>query len=352
MPSKQIDTLVIGAGQAGQAAAYYLQQHGVDFVVLDERAAVGEVWATRFEALHLFSPAWASGLPGFPWPGPALRYPTKDEAAAYLQAYAAHFRFPVQLGERAVRLTAASTGSGYYIETKTGTTYQARRVIICTGAYSAPKQPAFATSLPPQVQQLHSSQYHQPSQILGIGPVAVVGSGNSALQIAADLATTGRPVFVAFDDTTGAFPNNQLTWVLLKKSGFLHVPRATRLGRHIMRQPEPVVRGDLQRLKQFPNAHFIGRATGATATGVLQGQRQPTPILEAVVWATGFGPGFQWIELPIFEPDGTPHHERGLTAAPGIAFLGLPWLSCRSSALMGGAGPDARYVVEQLLKST
>ena len=119
-----------------------------------------------------------------------------------------------------------------------------------------------------------------------------------------------------------------------------------------MHQPEPVVRGDFQRLKQFPNVQFMGRATGATAAGALQGKRQLTPPLEAVVWATGFGPAFQWIKLPIFEPDGTPRHQRGLTAAPGVAFLGLPWLNSRSSALMGGAGPDARYVVEQLLKST
>jgi putative flavoprotein involved in K+ transport len=350
MLTKQVDTLVIGAGQAGLGAAYYLQQHGVEFVVLDERPAVGDVWATRFEALRLFSPAWASGLPGFPWPGSALRYPTKNEAAAYLQAYANHFRLPVQLGQRAVRLTA--TADGYRVETATGTTYQAQRVIISTGAYSTPKQPAFAASLPPHVQQLHSSQYHQPYQLSGTGPVAVVGSGNSALQIAADLATTGRPVFVAFDDAVGAFPNNQLTWVVLKKSGFLSIPRATRLGRHIMHQPEPVVRGDLQRLKQFPNAHFVGRTTGATPEGALEARRQNTPPLQAVVWATGFGPGFQWVELPIFEPDGTPRHQRGLTAAPGVAFLGLPWLSTRSSALMGGAGPDARYVVEHLLKST
>lgn len=352
MTDKQVDTLVIGAGQAGLAAAYYLQQHGVEFVVLDERPAVGDVWATRFEALRLFSPAWASGLPGLPWPGSKLHYPTKDEAAAYLQAYATRFKFPVRLAEKVIQLTTADNEAGYCVTTAAGTTYHTQRVIVCTGAYSAPKQPAFASTLPPRVQQLHSSQYHHPGQVSGNGPVAVVGSGNSALQIAADLATTGRPVFVAFDDAIGAFPNNQLTWVLLKKSGFLNVPRATRLGRHIMRQPEPVVRGDLQHLKRFPNVHFVGRATGATPAGEIQARRQNTPPLEAVVWATGFGPNFQWIKLPIFELDGTPRHQRGLTIAPGIAFLGLPWLNTRSSALMGGVGPDAQYVVEHLLKST
>ncbi|HEX8428358.1 NAD(P)/FAD-dependent oxidoreductase [Hymenobacter sp.] len=342
-----VDTLVIGAGQAGLAAAYYLQQRGVAFVVLDERTAVGEVWATRFDALRLFSPAWVSGLPGCSWSGSKLHYPSKDEAAAYLRNYAAHFNFPVHLGRRATILRPAD-GVGYVVETATGATYQAQHVIVSTGAYTAPKVPAFATDLPPQVQQLHSSLYQQPSQITGPGPVAVVGSGNSALQIAADLAGTGRPVFVAFDEKTGALPNNQLMWVLLKSTGLLQLSRYNALGRRMMHSPEPVVSGDLQRLRHFTNVEFVGRATGATPAGALLARRRATPPLDAVVWATGFRPDYTWIKLPIFDADGVPRHKRGLTEAPGLAFLGLPWLNSRSSALMGGAGPDAEFVVQNL----
>ncbi|SHL60801.1 flavin-containing monooxygenase [Hymenobacter psychrotolerans] len=342
------DTLIIGAGQAGLAAAYYVQRRGLPFALLDERAAVGEVWATRFDALRLFSPRWASGLPGRPWPGSALNYPTKDEAAAYLQDYAAHFRFPVHLGQRAVSLAADAAGAGYVVHTAAGRTYRARRVLVCTGAYSAPRIPGFGAQLPAEVQQMHSSNYRRPAQIAGTGAVAIVGSGNSALQIAADLATTGRPVYAAFDDKTPAFPNNQATWLLLKGTGLLQVSRHNPLGRYAMQQPEPVVRADLQRLRSFSNVQFIGRATGGTAAGGLQGRRSTTPPLQAVVWATGFGPDFRWIQLPVFEADGTPRHHNGLTEALGIAFLGLPWLNSRSSALMGGAGPDARRVVEQL----
>lgn len=342
------DTLIIGAGQAGLAAAYYVQQRGLDFALLEERAAVGEIWATRFDALRLFSPRWASGLPGRPWPGNALNYPTKDEAAAYLQNYALHFRFPVHLGQRAVSLVAEESGSGYVVRTAAGNTYHARCVIVSTGAYSAPRIPGFGEQLPAEVHQIHSSDYKHPAQIAGGGAVAVVGSGNSALQIAADLATTGRPVYAAFDDKTPAFPNNQATWLLLKGTGFLQVSRHNPLGRYAMHQPEPVVSADLRRLRSFPNVQFIGRATGTTAAGALQGRRITTPPLAAVVWATGFGPDFSWIQLPIFEADGTPRHHHGLTEAAGIAFLGLPWLNSRSSALMGGAGPDARRVVAQL----
>ncbi|MDF7812816.1 NAD(P)/FAD-dependent oxidoreductase [Hymenobacter sp. YC55] len=347
MRNIEVHTLVVGAGQAGLAAAYYLQKQGVNFVVLDERAAIGEVWATRFDALRLFSPAWASGLPGLPWSGSKLRYPSKDEAAAYLRDYAAHFHFPIHLGQRAVSLVPA-TAAGYMVETAAGATYHAQHVIISTGAYTAPKIPSFAADLPRQVQQIHSSQYHRPSQIAGAGPVAVVGSGNSALQIAADLASTGQPVYVAFDEKTGAMPNNQLMWVLLKSTGLLRLSRSNFLGRFMMNSPEPIVSGDLQRLRSYTNAKFIGRATGATPEGALQAQRKTTPPLEAVVWATGFQPAYNWVKLPIFDATGAPRHQRGLTDAPGIAFLGLPWLDSRGSALMGGAGVDAKFVVQNL----
>lgn len=352
MTSLSLDTLIIGAGQAGLAAAYYLQQHGVKFALLEARPAVGDIWATRFAALRLFSPQWASGLPGRPWPGPALHYPSKDEAAAYLRDYAAHFGFTVHLGQKATRLELNPAGTGYVVKTATGHTYHARRVIVSTGAYSAPRIPAFAQLLPAHVQQLHSSQYHHPAQVAGAGPVAVVGSGNSALQIAADLAGSSRPVYAAFDNQTPAFPNNQATWVLLKGTGMLRVSRYNFAGRAMMHRPEPVVLGDLQRLRRFPNVQFMGRATGATPEGTLLGRRATTPPLAAVVWATGFGPDFNWIKLPIFEADGTPRHQYGLTQAAGVAFLGLPWLNSRSSALMGGAGPDARHVVERLLATS
>ncbi|WP_375437639.1 flavin-containing monooxygenase [uncultured Hymenobacter sp.] len=347
MEITKVHTLVIGAGQAGLAAAYYLQERGVEFMVLDERAAVGEVWATRFDALRLFSPAWASGLPGLPWSGSKLRYPSKDEAAAYLRNYAAHFQFPVHLRQRVSSLVPAS-GPGYVVETVAGAIYHAQHVIISTGAYTEPKVPVFAASLPAPVQQLHSSHYQRSAQVVGTGPVAVVGSGNSALQIAADLANTGRPVFVAFDDKTSALPNNQLMWALLKSTGLLRLSRSNFLGRRMMHSPEPVVSGDLQRLRGYANVQFVGRATGATPEGGLLARRHPTPPLNAVVWATGFRPAYDWIKLPIFDAAGVPRHNRGLTEAPGVAFLGLPWLNSRGSALMGGVGSDAKAVVYNL----
>lgn len=108
--------------------------------------------------------------------------------------------------------------------------------------------------------------------------------------------------------------------------------------------------GDLARLRRFPNAHFIGRADDARPAGRLQGRHALTPALEGVVWATGYRPTYDFVRLPIFDAQGRPVPERGLTAAPGVAFLGLDWPDSRRSALLYGAGPDARRVVAALLK--
>lgn len=334
------------------AAAYYVQQASRELVVLDERPEVGDVWASRYDSLRLYSPAWASGLPGLPWPGNPLRYPTKNEAAAYLRHYAAHFAFPIDTNQRVEAVEPRAAG-GYEVRTATGRRYQAQRVVVCTGPYTAPRCPDFARHLPASVLQLHSSAYQRPAQLPGAGPVAVVGSGNSALQIAADLAATARPVWIAFDEATPAMPNNTAMWVLLLSTGLLQAGRNSLVGKLLRQRPEPVVSADLHRLRRFGNVRWLGRAHAANSAGLLHGASGSTPPLEAVVWATGFGPGYEWLRVPgALAPDGQPRHCRGLSPVPGLAFVGLPWLHSRRSALLGGAGADARFVVRELLKST
>jgi putative flavoprotein involved in K+ transport len=345
-----VDTVVIGAGQAGLAAAYYLQRHGIDFRLLDAAPAAGAAWATRYDSLQLFSPAWASGLPGRSWPGSPLRYPTRAETTAYLCDYAAHFRFPLVVGQRVTRLAPSLVG--YTVQTATGPTYQAQRVIIATGPYTTPRLPSWAGEVPHPVVQLHSRDYQRPAQLPGAGPIAVVGSGNSALQIAADIATTGRPVFAAFDEKTPALPNNQLMWAFLAATGLMRVPRHTALGHRMHSRPEAVASGDLARLRGFANVAFVGRAMAALPDGAIRGMLSQTLPLEAVVWATGYRPDCSWVELPIIDPAGYPLHQRGLTDAPGVAFLGLDWLDSRRSALLYGAGPDAKRVVKALLRQS
>ncbi|KAA9333275.1 FAD-dependent oxidoreductase [Hymenobacter busanensis] len=341
------DTLIIGAGQAGLAAAYYVQRAGLKCVLLDEHPTVGAAWSERYDSLQLFSPAWASGLPGWRWPGDPLRYPTKQEAAEYLRAYAARFGFHIHHRQRAVRLQQVAH-SGYLVTTHTGAQYAAPRVMVCTGGFQVPRVPPWAQHLPAAVVQLHSRDYQRPAQLPGTGPVAVVGSGNSALQIAADLAQAGRPVYLAFDERTPVMANNTLMWAALEACGLMRFSRYHAIGAYLHKQPEPVVRDAWAKARRLPNVHWMGRALTAHADGSLEGT-QRTPPLEAVVWATGYGPDFNWIEAPVLDAQGYPLHHRGLTALPGLAFLGLPWLDSRSSALLGGVGRDARRVVRALV---
>lgn len=345
-----LDTVVIGAGQAGLAAAYYLQQRNIAFRLLEAAPSAGAAWETRYDSLRLFSPAWASGLPGRPWPGNPLHYPTRAETAAYLQQYAAHFRFPIDANQRVVQLAAAPNQAGYEVQTDSGRHYLAQRVVVATGPYTTPHLPAWAAQVPTQVAQLHSRDYRRPTQLPGTGPVAIVGSGNSALQIGADIAAAGRPVVAAFDEKTPTMPNNQLMWAFLTATGLMRISRHTAWGRWLHARPEPVVSGDLARLRHFANVTFIGRATAARPDGSLQGQQATSPPLDAIVWATGYRPDFSWIDLPIIGSDGSPQHRRGLTAARGVAFLGLDWLDSRNSSLLNGAGADARRVVQTLLR--
>ena len=167
LPPIQTNTLVIGAGQAGLAAAYYLQQSGVDFRVLEAASAAGAAWPARYDSLRLFSPAWVSGLPGLPWPAKPLHYPSRDETAAYLRSYAAHFAFPLDANQHVTRLAAATGRAGYTACTAAGRTYHARRVIVATGPYTTPKVPAWAAELPAAVAQLPSRDYQRPAQLPG-----------------------------------------------------------------------------------------------------------------------------------------------------------------------------------------
>ena len=186
------DTVVIGAGQAGLAAGYHLQRRGLDFVILEASARVGDVWRDRYDSLLLYSPARDDDLPGLPFPEIGARFPTGRQMADYLETYADHFRLPVQTGIRVTALRRGPTG-GYLVECGVTTTYRARQVIVATGAFQRPWVPPFAAELDPRITQVHAADYRNPSQ-LPDGPVLVVGVSHSGSDLAFELAAT-RPTY-------------------------------------------------------------------------------------------------------------------------------------------------------------
>jgi putative flavoprotein involved in K+ transport len=343
--AQRFDTIVVGGGQAGLAVGYFLAEQGRDFVILDAAVSVGDAWRGRWDSLRLFTPARYDGLPGMPFPAPGGYYPTKDEMADYLEAYADRFDLPVRTGARVSSLTKEE--SRYLLASSAGR-FEAENVVVASGSLRRPKVPAFAADLDPSVAQLHSGAYSNPNQIPA-GDVLVVGAGNSGAEISVELAAAGRRVWLSGRDV-GRIPlglGNPFTWWLLGKV----LTTDSRLGRKleeggkgggtplIRLTPEDILRAGVERVPR----------TEGVADGKPRLEDGRILEVDAVVWATGFGPDFAWIELPIFGKDGYPVHHRGVVEGEeGLYFLALPFQHTLTSALIGGVGADARYVAERL----
>jgi putative flavoprotein involved in K+ transport len=339
-----LDVLVIGAGQAGLALGRQLQQQGARFLVVDAGTRIGDVWRSRWDSLQLFTAAEHDALPGLPFPAPAGAYPGKEAVADYLETYARTFGIPVRLGTRVTRLRRAD--GVFAAETTTGP-LTARQVVVATGPFSTPRVPELAGRLAPDVVQLHSTAYRRPDD-LPEGRVLVVGAGNSGVQIADELATTGRAVSLAVGTRPRTVPQRPLGRDLfwwLTRTGLIRASVDSRLGRRF-RDRELVIgttwRGLAERgVALLPRAvSAIGR-TVALADGT-------TTVVDAVVWATGFRADFGWLDVPGAVVDGTAVHVRGVSPVPGLYFLGLPWQHTRGSALLGFVGEDAAWLADRM----
>jgi putative flavoprotein involved in K+ transport len=337
------DTVVIGGGQAGLAMGYFLTRQDRDFAILDAGDRVGETWRNRWDSLKLFTPAFHNGLPGMPFPGPGSYFPTKDETADYLEAYARKFDLPIRLRRRVESL---SRHDGGYLVSTADERYVVEQVVVATGPYQHAKIPTFAAGLDPAIVQLHSSAYRNPNQ-LPEADVLVVGAGNSGAEISVDLAATRRTYLSGRDAgyiPVGLIHNRFSLWLADRV-----LTTDTMLGRK-MSEAHRDRGAPLVRLKPKDIA-----ATGVELVprveGVVDGKLRlaDTRVLDVavVVWATGFRLDFGWIKLPIFDDGGYPIHHRGVVdAAPGLYFLGLPFQYTPTSEHVGGVGNDARHVAE------
>jgi putative flavoprotein involved in K+ transport len=333
-----LDVIVIGAGQAGLALGHHLARRGADVVLLDGAPEIGHSWRSRWDSLRLFTPAEYDGLPGMPFPAPAGTHPGKDDVADYLRNYAQHFRLPVRLHSPVTRLDHAD--GIFTVSTPTGL-LDARQVAVATGPFQTPVVPPLARQLPPDVLQLHSADYRNPSQLPGAGRVLVVGGANSGLQIAAELAAT-RPVTVAVGSRPLQLPQRVLgrdLFFWLTRSGFFTVPSHSRIARRLRARGDLVIGSRTRTLRRGgidfrPRLADVAGHTATFADG-------STADVDAVVWATGYRSDYSWLNMPGVVVDGQVQHEAGATAVPGLYFLGLPWQTCRGSALLGFVGADA-----------
>ena len=352
MNEHHVGTLVIGAGQAGLAIGYHLRRSGLPFVIADENDRVGNAWRKRWDSLRLFTPAPYNGLPGMPFPGPSSLYPTKDEAADYLEAYARTFELPVRTGVRVDRLSAAT---GRFEASCGEDVLSAANVVVATGAYHHPRVPDFAATLDGSIYQIHSSEYRNPSQ-LREGGVLVVGAGNSGAEIAVELAQDHR-TWLSGPDTgqeparPGSIPDRFFTPIMWLVATRLTV--RTWLGRklrdHFLDPPRGIPLGRVRRKDIV--------AAGVERVGRTTGVRDSKPLLEDgrvlevsnVIWCTGYAPDFGWIDLALPTRHGLPIQDRGIVeSVPGLYFMGLLFQYSLSSALLGGVGRDAAYIADHI----
>ena len=339
-----LHVLVIGAGQAGLAAGYFLRGQGRPYLILEAHDQVGASWSRRWDTLRLFSPAGYNDLPGMPFPRSADRFPSKDQVAAYFQAYVARFGLPVQLSSVARSL---SWENGLYVVDTGAQRLHARHVIVATGAFQKPRVPAFASDLAPAVWQSHSSAYHNPAE-LPPGPALVVGTGNSGCQIAMELAAT-RETWLSGGDT-GYMPRDVLgidIYWWLRWTGLL-TARHVRWGAGASGQGASgdVRVGITPRDLDACGIHRVPRTASVRGGRPVLADGRVLDIA-SVIWCTGYAPDFGWIQLPVFGTDGYPQHRRGVVSGePGLYFVGLRYLDRLNSSLIGGVGADAAYVTK------
>jgi putative flavoprotein involved in K+ transport len=347
----RVDVVVIGGGQAGLSVGHHLQKIGLNFVIVDANARIGDAWRARWNTLRLFTPARFDGLDGMPFPGPPDAFPTKDEMADYLERYAAHFHLPVKSG---ARVTRVALEDGRYVVDAGADTFDAAHVVVAMASYQARKVPAFAKDLSPDIVQLHSSEYKSVSQ-LQPGGVLVVGAANSGAEIAVETAAAGHPTWMSGRDPgevpfpiaskwVHVFVLPVLFRVVFHRILSVRTPIGRRVRAKVLKSGGPRIR---QRRADLLRA---GVQWVARTSGVKDGR--PTladgRTLDArnVIWCTGFDPGLSWIDRPIFERDGEPRHTSGIVdREPGLYFVGQHFQHALSSTMIHGVGRDAARVV-------
>jgi putative flavoprotein involved in K+ transport len=357
----RFDTIVIGGGQSGLAAGYYLNRAAGSFLIVDVNRRSGDAWRRRWDSLRLFSPAQYDSLPGLPLPMQRGAFPGKDELADYLEDYARHFDLPILRGVRATRVTREA---GRFIVECGDRTLSSANVIVAVGAYSRPRIPDSSGLLNPSIHQVHSSEYRRPADVFGQG-VLVVGFGTSGIEIAIELAAAGRRVLLSGRPTAQALSNfvpaifggknpilrlmGAAYWNFMHRVVTIDTPLGRKAKSQIPLRGQPLVR--LNRV----DALAAGVEHVARMSGVTEGK----PCLEdgrvvdvsAVVWCTGFRPNYQFLELPDLPLDGEglPIAPHGIVEQiPGLYFVGVPFQVGLTSTLVGGTGRDAALVVRHI----
>ena len=404
MLTEKIDTVVVGAGQAGIAMSEHLSNANIPHLVL-ERSRIAERWRSeRWDSLVANGPAWHDRFPNMEFPDfDPNGFATKEQVADYFVAYADMINAPIHCGVEVLKVKSNDGCPGFRVETSHGS-IEANNVIAATGPFQCPLIPDLIPKNE-SITQIHSKDYFNPEQ-LPEGAVLVVGAGSSGAQIADELLLAGKSVYLSVgphDLPPRSYRGRDFVWwlgvlgkweAITKDPSMDHVTIAVSgaHGGHTVDFRRLAGQGItlLGRTKSFKNnvMHFASDLAKNIANGnaytlslldqadayvIRNGLEFPEepearkvlpdpkcvtdPILElnldeaginSIVWATGFDVDYSWLKVDALDKNGKPKHERGISAEPGVYFLGLPWQSRRGSSFIWGVWQDAKFLADHI----
>jgi putative flavoprotein involved in K+ transport len=403
----QIETIVVGGGQAGLAVSYCLKQQGCEHIVLEQAAQPAQAWRhDRWDSFTFVTPNWTIKMPGAEYRGSEPDgFMGRAEIIRYFEDYVECFNLPVQFDTRVTSIEPHANGNGYLVTTDRDA-YAVKQVVMATGMFQRPKIPAFSGDLPAPILQIHSGAYRNPGA-LPSGAVLVVGSAQSGCQIAEELYQSGRTVYLSvsgagraprryrgkdivewltlsgfFDRTPDKLPSpkakfgpnpqlsgkdggHSLNLHQFARDGVILLGRvqtahdgSIELAADLKENLAKVDRSEVEMLKMIDG--YIEKSGVAALPDAVMPLRDGYALddvralnlkaanITTIIWATGYRFDFGMVRLPIFDEDGFPIQQRGVTSAPGLYFAGLLWLDMMKSGLLMGVGAHAEYIADRI----
>ncbi|MBW6466866.1 MAG: NAD(P)-binding domain-containing protein [Brevefilum sp.] len=399
-----IETIIVGGGQHGLSTSYCLNNHGREHVVLEKAPWAADAWRNRWDSFTLVTPNWMIRLPGAEYNGDQPdTFMDREQVVAYFEAYIERYNLPLRFGVEV--FSVEPDHNGFLVKTSQGD-FRSDNVVVAVGFYQQPRFPSFSKNCDPHIHQIHSDHYRN-SGLLPTGPVLVVGSAQSGSQIAEELNESGRVVYLSVS-TTGRFPRRYRgvdAAVWMQKMGYfertvdqlpstqarfaasahgtgkngghtINLHQFARDGINLLGRLQniednrahlaPDLHENLAKADQFelefvqeidqyiqqngldvPEEFLPDLKDGFAQEQILDLDLKAAGIRN-IVWATGYACDFSWVKLPVFDSDGLPVHQRGVTPVAGLYFIGMPFLHSGKSGLLYGAAEDATFIADRI----